>query len=99
MIKRKRPTKFTAHPITSVSGFLAELEHVKKQGYSVSTEEFQTGMRSIAFPIIDPLGEVRAALAAVGMTALPVWENDLNHLLRLVKDAASEISRLERQRV
>ena len=82
-----------------MNAFLVELEHIKKQGYSVSTEEFQLGMRSIAFPVMDPLGEVRAALAAVGMTDLPVWENDLNHLLGLVKSAASEISRLERQRV
>jgi DNA-binding IclR family transcriptional regulator len=55
--------KLTEHTITSVDDLLAELENVRRQGYSVDNEEFAVGLRCVAMPVRDIEGTPVAALS------------------------------------
>lgn len=53
---------FTAHTITSIDRLLRELATVRDQGYAVNEEELEIGLRSVAAPVHDRLGNVIAAV-------------------------------------
>lgn len=55
-------TPLTHRTITSAAEFRAELERVRRQGYSVNDEELSVGLRSVAAPIKGLEGEALAAL-------------------------------------
>jgi DNA-binding IclR family transcriptional regulator len=55
--------KLTEHTITSVEDLLAELERVRRQGYSVDNEEFAVGLRCVAMPVRDLDGKPVAAIS------------------------------------
>jgi DNA-binding IclR family transcriptional regulator len=95
LIEKKGLAKRAPKTITSTPVLLADLELVRKRGYSVSDEEHDPGMRSIGAPIVDSGGSVCAAVAIVGSSKRPVW-SEMNELVELVKSAAREISRLIR---
>ena len=54
--------KLTPKTINTISGLMAELEKVRRDGYSVNDEETAIGLRSIAVPVIDGSGKVIAGL-------------------------------------
>jgi DNA-binding IclR family transcriptional regulator len=95
LLRKRGLDKLTPKTITSPSAFLAELEQVRKRGYSVSDEEQVPGLRAVGAPIFDLQGTVRAAVALTGTTKQPMWR-DIGIVVDLVKTAAREISRLAR---
>lgn len=54
--------KLTPKTINTISGLLAELEKIRRDGYSMNDEETAIGLRSIAVPVIDGNGKVVASL-------------------------------------
>ena len=84
--------KRTPKTITTLSRFLAELEKVRAQGYSVDDEENSLGARCVGAPVFDPLGMVEAAVGLSGTTT-QISESNLAKLAELVKEAARKISR------
>jgi len=84
--------QMTPKTITSRPELIAELKEVKRQGVSVCDGEHVVGLRSIAAPILDPDGVVRASLALVGRSDQPAWA-DLSSVVERVKAAGREISR------
>src|SRR5690606_10558292 len=56
----------TEHTIRSFDEFMAELETVRKLGYSVDREESVLGMRCVAAPVRDQQGNVVAAISVSG---------------------------------
>jgi DNA-binding IclR family transcriptional regulator len=85
----------TAKTIISRTKLLTELDLVRVQGFATSDEEAVIGIRALAAPISDAGGAVRAAVSVNGPPAEPVW-NDLDHLVKLVQDAARDISKRAR---
>lgn len=53
---------FTHRTIIRKDDFLAEIEKIRKQGYSISDEEFSLGLRSIAAPLFCDRGYAVAAI-------------------------------------
>ena len=57
---------FTPHTITDPEVLRQELNTIRKQGYSVSVEEFTLGVTSVSAPVRDHTGKVIAAINLVG---------------------------------
>ena len=67
--RRLAPVKLvrlTPHTIGDLPSLLAEIERVRRQGYSVDNEEFAIGLRCVAMPISD-LQERPVAAMSVSM--------------------------------
>ena len=58
--------RFTPHTITDPEGFRDELAQIRARGYAVDNEERTQGMRCIAAPIRNALGETVAGLSISG---------------------------------
>jgi len=86
-LKRRTPKT-----ITSISGLLADLEHVKQSGYAVDDEENSLGARCLAAPIFDNMGNVAAALGASG-TLTQTDESNMPRIIDALKETARRISR------
>lgn len=86
----------TGKTITSKPKLMEELNLVRDRGYAVTDEEHETGLRSVGVPIADPWGKMDAAVAAIGTLKDLVWDQNLEETVRILKDAAREISRLRR---
>lgn len=54
--------KLTPKTINTIPGLMAELEKVRRDGYSMNDEETAIGLRSIAVPVIDGSGKVVASI-------------------------------------
>jgi IclR family KDG regulon transcriptional repressor len=55
--------RLTPRTIADPDELLAELERVRRQGYSVDNEEFATGLRCIAMPVRDATGRAIGAMS------------------------------------
>jgi DNA-binding IclR family transcriptional regulator len=70
----------------------AELEHIRKAGYSFDNEEDEIGFRCVGAPVFENNRTVIAAISVAGTTT-QITGNTLDSLARTVKDTADEISR------
>jgi IclR family acetate operon transcriptional repressor len=84
--------KRTPRTITSVAKLLAELEHVREQGYAVDDEENSVGARCLGAPVFDFAGDVTAALGVSG-TLSQMDEASLPKIIDALKETARRISR------
>ena len=84
--------KYTDATITSSANFRKELIRVKQKGYSIDDEEEEAGVRCIAVPVFNPLGELITALSVTGTTA-QISSDGFEKLAATVKESASRISR------
>lgn len=71
--------QLTENTITDADALRAELDTVRRGGFSVDREETEIGIRAVAVPIVDSDGTVRAALATSGPAA------------RLTEDRTSDV--------
>ena len=62
-LKRISPTKLTPKTRIGTRELLEEIARVRKQGYAVSDEELEIGLRTIAVPVADSRGIVTLAMA------------------------------------
>jgi DNA-binding IclR family transcriptional regulator len=63
-LERKRGlTKFTGRTITSLEALREELARVREWGYALDNEECEEGVRCIAVPVFNSLGQVAAAIS------------------------------------
>ena len=70
---------------------MAEIEQIRRQGYSISDSERAIGTFSIAAPIIDSEGATIAAVSAAGATER-LTPNKIESLSIEVRAAAKAIS-------
>ncbi|KZN15100.1 DNA-binding transcriptional regulator KdgR [Marinomonas sp. TW1] len=89
-----RETEFTpstarTHP--NIDALLEELVVVKQQGYGVDNEEQEEGLRCIAAPIYDRLGNVVAGLS-LSFPSLRYTQEKFDTYTKLLKEAAADIS-------
>lgn len=87
------PQRFTPNTITHIDRLIAELEEVKKNGYSFDEQEHEIGVSCIAAPIFDMDGQVVAALSVSGpnIRMEPVRENTV--IIEKVKQTVFNISK------
>ncbi len=86
------PHAFTSRSITKITPYRAALERVRSLGYALDDEEYMSGVRAAAAPIVDARGFVIAALCVVGFSSrLP--HDKLLRIAKQTRDAAEKISR------
>ncbi len=66
LLQRKGLPEFTAKTITKPDRLFAELERIRKQGWSFDDEERHEGMRCIAAPVFGAHGTAIAAISVSG---------------------------------
>jgi IclR family transcriptional regulator, KDG regulon repressor len=92
LVKQQGLKKRTPKTISTMTRLLAELEHIKHEGYAVDDEENSLGARCLGAPVFDATGNVAAALGASG-TLTQVDEPSMPRIVEALKDAARRISR------
>ncbi|HEV2196388.1 MAG TPA: IclR family transcriptional regulator, partial [Candidatus Acidoferrum sp.] len=92
IVRQQGLKKRTPKTIITMTRLLADLEHVKNEGYAVDDEENSLGARCLGAPVFDVTGNVIAALGASG-TLTQVDETNMPRLAEAVKEAARRISR------
>ena len=84
-LKNGKRERLTAKTKTRLEELMTEIAQVRAQGYSVSDEELELGLRSIAVPVADARGEVHFAMAvsllSAHMTTKAMVKDILPHLL------------------
>ncbi len=63
LLNRMSRPAFTPHTLTNLRDILHEIRLVRTQGYAISDEELEIGLRSIAVPVRNAAGEMIAALS------------------------------------
>lgn len=92
LVRQQGLKKRTPKTIITMGKLLADLEHVKLEGYAVDDEENSLGARCLGAPVFDVTGNVVASLGASG-TLSQVDEANMPRLAEAVKEAARRISR------
>src|SRR6266700_2547209 len=92
LVRQQGLKKRTPKTITTMTRLLADLEHVKDEGYAVDDEENSLGARCLGSPVFDTIGNVTAALGASG-TLTQVDEASMPRLAEAVKETARRITR------
>lgn len=82
--------QYTDHSITDTQGFIEEIDKIRKLGYSLDSEEYLKGVRTIAVPIRQDEG-LAAAIWLVGFSNSMIDEK-LGHIIQSLKQAADQIS-------
>lgn len=82
---------YTENTITNPYKFQKELENIRKQGYSVSVEEFTLGNISFAAPIFNMEGELIGAVGLAGPTSR-IKDGQIDVMIRKVRQAAQYAS-------
>lgn len=83
--------QLTERTLTDPAALVAELEQVRRQGYAVERDEFESGVSSVSAPIFDSRGHVAASISIWGLTTrLP--KARLRELAPMVKAAAEEVT-------
>lgn len=79
--------RFTARTITEQDALRVELARIRDQGFAVDDEEWDEGLRSVAVPIPDGHGHVRAALAISGPVSRMDWDRVAQYRAALARHA------------
>lgn len=83
---------YTRNTITSMDGFIEEMERVRKSGVAMDNEEYVDGVRCVAAPVRDAS---RRCVGAIGISGPTARLNDdaLTASSRHVKDVADKLCR------
>jgi IclR family acetate operon transcriptional repressor len=84
-------TGFTDKTITDEGAMRADLVRIKTRGFAYDDEEKTQGMRCIAAPIFDHIGEVQAGISVSGPTHR-MSADKIDQIGRLIAKAARELS-------
>jgi len=91
IVQSKGLPRFTDNSIVDMDLYFNELKQVKEKGYAIDDEEYITGVRAVASPLIG-LGQLRSAIWAVGFKAI-LDEEKMKLLTGETHSAAMAISR------
>lgn len=93
-LKRMARSQLTPHTRTEVPVLMALLEEVRHQGYAISNEELELGVRSLAVPIRDAQGRTIASMSVVSATARRTVDNMIDYLLPELESARRMLTSL-----
>lgn len=91
-LKNLEMDKLTPHTVTDPKELAAELDQVASQGYCIVNQELELGLRSLAAPVVNPQGEVVAAVNVSTQTAVHTLEDVRANILPAVRATAEAIS-------
>ncbi len=83
---------YTKDTKTMMTSILKELDVVRRQGYSVSSGEFEVGIRSVSAPIFDETGRAVAAVSVAAHESLLPMERVEQYVLPAICESAEELS-------
>lgn len=83
--------RYTPNTITDVREFKRYLKVIRRQGWAMDNEEYQTGHRCVGAPVFDYRGSPVAAISASGSIA-QLSDDKLELVIQEVKQAASSLS-------
>lgn len=92
ILKEKGMEAKTKNTITDLDEFLAHLEKVRKQGYSVDDEEQEEDIRCIAAPIFNHRGKIVAAFS-ISAPKSRMEQERMDRLSELVVEYSEKMSR------
>lgn len=81
LLKRMARHQLTPHTRTEVPMLMALLDEIRSQGYAVSNEELELGIRSMAVPIRDSAGRTVGSMSVVTSTSRHTVEKMIENLL------------------
>ena len=81
-----------AHVVRSAAELEEELARVRARGWALADEELAPGVRSVAVPVRDGSGAVRAAMNVTVHAAETSTERLVDELLPLLRQTAAEVS-------
>ncbi len=84
--------QFTKNTLSSQQNLVPELSTIRNQRYAMDNEEHEIGIRCIAAPVFNHIGEVQFAISATG----PISRMDnevLKERIPLIQQAAKQISK------
>lgn len=84
-------TKFT---LNKKNQLIDEIQKVKLQGYSISDQEIEIGLRSLSVPIINKSGKCVAALAVSSQTARMSKEEMIKTFLPKLINTSKKLSKI-----
>lgn len=90
---------YTKDTKTMMTAILKELDMVRKQGYSVSSGEFEVGIRSVAAPIFDETGNIIAAVSVAAPEAILPDDFVTRYVLPTICEAAEQLSAFHGYRI
>lgn len=93
LIKKLELSRRTPKTITSRHELLHDLARTRTRGFAVDDEENNLGVRCVAAPVFDALGDVIASVGVSGSTS-QVDKSSLPKIAEWTKDAARKISQL-----
>jgi len=80
------------YPPRDTESFAAELQAIRARGWAVNDEEIALGVRSVAVPVRDGAGQVRAAMNVTAHAAETSVETLTNDVLPLLLRTAGDVS-------
>ncbi|SDF70879.1 IclR family transcriptional regulator [Sporomusa acidovorans] len=83
--------QYTMNTITDENVFLEEMNKIRLQGYAVDFQEWNNSINCVASPIINPAGEIVAAISISGSSNVYTVEKMENYIPHVV-DYANRIS-------
>ena len=83
--------RYTDQTVTSMAKLLADLAHVREQGYAVAVDELETGLTAVAAPIRNAHGDVIASISVSG-PSFRLTADRLDRAIPLLLAAALEVS-------
>ena len=87
-------TAFTPHTVTDVDEIVEAVRLVRQQGYAVSDEEYELGLRSIAVPVPEATGRAEVAMTISAHTSQVSSADVMDRLLPALRRAAETLSGL-----
>jgi len=93
LIKKLELSRRTPKTITSRHELLHDLARTRVRGFAVDDEENNLGVRCVAAPVFDALGDVIASVGVSGSTS-QMDKSSLPKIAEGTKDAARKISQL-----
>jgi DNA-binding IclR family transcriptional regulator len=83
--------RYTDQTVTSMAKLLADLAHVREQGYAVAVDELEVGLAAAAAPIRNAHGDVVASMSVSGST-FRLTPDRLETVVKQLVEAALEVS-------
>lgn len=91
LLMRTEIVKRTPKTLTKITDILNEVAAVRKQGYCLSDEETELGIRSIAVPIFDKQHKVIAGMNASMQSGAADNRTLVSEFLPLLREAATQV--------
>jgi DNA-binding IclR family transcriptional regulator len=80
-------TRLTPYTITDPDKFVAAMQEIRRNGYSINNQEDSVGLLAIAVPVLNPKGAVAAGIAIHGPEVRLPRERAISLLPRLTETA------------